>query len=367
MRRLFLCLGLVSIAGAPASAQIAPFSPVANAPDYVVTLVEPNSSKTTTHTVIHHGKWARVETAEGADHTTAYFAPDGPIEFGVRRPDASGEVVSLSVTHGRDQDSWHYAPQNTGERHTLIGETCTVWTVLHSPKTVLSALHPDSDSVELSCVTDDGIELWHKLAGGHVESAFVEATHIERRPVAADEVRVPSELLMLNWWQSGGTAPAGNPTIPDYETVMTDAMDPSFAVRVTRRHDRWDYVDETISGKHTLTVTSPTLLLRFSSDAVRASQRLFITKGRPNMLSGIVPEPRKSTEQWLGESCDWYTTVPWPEGGQRQCRTADGLVLKEWHLFGVNFVATRVTRRPLDTNDVTPPAEILDPTSWGLD
>src|SRR5262249_8117390 len=155
------------IAPASAGRPEAPFTPIAGVADYVVTMVEPTTKGDITHTVTHHGTWTRVDIDEGGYRATGYFPAGGLTAVGGNRK-PSGDIVSALFLRGREQrNDRETDPRNTGERQTLLGETCTVWNVRRSTY---------SGAALLSCVTDDGIELWHKYASRTGESFFAKAT-----------------------------------------------------------------------------------------------------------------------------------------------------------------------------------------------
>ena len=98
----------------------------------------------------------------------------------------------------------------------------------------------------LSCIADDGIELWQKSTydGNVLEPA--EATRVERRPVTADEIKPRRSLLILDWWDRD--APS---TIPGYEITMelsAKSVGAGESIRITRQRGPWQSIEETVSG-----------------------------------------------------------------------------------------------------------------------
>src|SRR5262249_55248079 len=151
--------------------------------------------------------WTRVDRIRENYHSTNYYFRNGAVV-------AVHDYRSVSVTSfARAVDLSHrnYWPRNTGERQTYLGETCTVWEVSRT----ISEAPGGSNSFHLSCITDDGIELWQRSIYGSNETTPTMATRVERRPVAADEVKPPRSLLMLDWWDRD--APS---TISGTETRM---------------------------------------------------------------------------------------------------------------------------------------------------
>jgi hypothetical protein len=364
LRPLILC-SLLCAAIVPAAAERpdAPFAPLAGVPDYIVTMVGRDRNSEITRTIAHHDRWTRVDTIDGQIHITGYFARGGTTEIEIMHRRSDQAAAGSFMRRAGQRQSLSHAAGNTGERQTRLGETCTVWSV-----------RGDFASAEQSCVTDDGIELRSSRTG------FVaEATRVERRPVAASEVEPPRELLTLGWWLDGATVPDITAAAMDYETVLRPVGRTRLdQVRTTRRHDPWTYVDETIRDQrnevgqwHQLRVSSATHQFIFSETDKGA--RLDIIKSlRQFSASSAVDEALNEHDALLGERCDWFdTTHGVMDGGQRQCRTADGVVLKEQNYgFGSSYwalEAARLSRRPLTLDEVMPPANLLDPKSWGLD
>src|SRR5262249_38105332 len=129
-------------------------------------------------------------------------------------------------------------PRNTGERQSHLGENCTIWEAWRV------AGDPGGGLTHLSCVTEDGNELWHKSVARRGVLGAAEAVSVERRPVAPDAVRPALTLLLPDWWVSDAHE-AASPPAPDHETVMTN---PAGAIRTTRRHGAWQSVEETANG-----------------------------------------------------------------------------------------------------------------------
>src|SRR5262249_14171406 len=93
VRSLALCGGLLCAAIGPASAEgpSPPFVPPTGASDYVVTMVQHGRQGDTTHTIMHHDKWARVETNDGKRIVVGYYTPHGPTEVTIYRGN-SGDI-----------------------------------------------------------------------------------------------------------------------------------------------------------------------------------------------------------------------------------------------------------------------------------
>ena len=97
------------------------------------------------------------------------------------------------------------------------------------------------------------------------------------------------------------------------------------------------------------------ILSKLSAGAVRAMEKPRVALGKQETV--------------LGEICTWFDLTPGlMDAGLAQCRTEDGLALKERRTsFGSAFdlVATRLERSPVALSDVSP-ADMLARSNWGL-
>lgn len=374
MRWVFACIGLVCAARALAEQPAAPFAPFPTVADYVVTMVgDHGQPREYVRTVMHHGAWTRVDHKSIFHHTTAYFSPAGSIDIQLHRSArANNEVVSAWFVRSDIRPvGWGYEPRNTGERQTVLGETCTVWNV---------------DPVRSSCITDDGIELWSKVVfGGYEILSSVEATRIERRPIAPDDVmpddaRRARDLLALGPWLRPAATSADIPEGADYEVVMQaqTLRDSTPLIRTTRRHGGWTYVEETSGGaRRQLTIENQGARFRMQyimkdTDSLERLNLSRLPDEPARAPTGAVPKDMTRAEQVLGETCEWFDV--WPgtmDGGLEECRTSDGITLKSalygWGDSSDTFTAVRFARRPLSLQQVMPPPELFDPKHWGLD
>jgi hypothetical protein len=82
------------------------------------------------------------------------------------------------------------------------------------------------------------------------------------------------------------------------------------------------------------------------------------------------PVDLNRSEIVLSETCNWFDMMPnVMDAGLHECRTADGVVLKDLRISRGSyhtFVATGLTRRPVTLVEVLPPGEMLTARSWGL-
>jgi hypothetical protein len=356
-----LCL-LLPLFGAAAAAE-APFAPIAKVPDYVVTMVERQfqSEQTRPRIVRHHGNWTRVDRVDQPldmatpQNIAAYFSADGKTEIRVYQSDFRVRMIrGAEPSPGRDM-----APRNTGERQSHLGESCAVWEAWRI------ASGPTGGLTHLSCITDDGIELWRKSVFRHGVLGSAEATRIERRAVAPEEVRPMLRRLVPDWWASD-LGEATTQAMPDHEIVMTSG---SGAVRTTRRHGAWQSVEVTSKGWRQIRITHSGLsqpALEYTSDNAGAPKQLFITRPAPIVV--VLSQMTRAadldrTETVLGETCHWFDMTPGRlmNEGLKLCQTDDGIVLKER-----GWTAVRLDRRPVSLDEIQSPEILHDPRAWGI-
>lgn len=230
-----------------AAAADAPFMPLPNTVDHVVTMVTKWASGPQSRVVTHHAGWTRVDRSVGRDHaSTVYHGHVKTISVNISR-DSAGQYAYLAILRGPEQ---HKIPQadytafKTGERETFLGESCDVWSVMRSSFT------------KFSCITEDGIELWSKSVGsGDWTISSQEATKVERRPVQASEVQPPGDLLALSSWVDPASSTPATPGTPaDFETLMQSEgakpTDTWHVTKTTRRRHPWTYEEEVLgTGK----------------------------------------------------------------------------------------------------------------------
>jgi hypothetical protein len=327
--------------------------------------------KTGQRTVTHHGNWTHVGGA-------GYFSANGDASISV-----FAGVGFASFERGRAHRNYYdNEPRNTGERRTHLGESCTVWDVRRTKQERAGYGH-----THLSCVTDDGIELWWKDVNGKDEvNSSAEATSVERRSVKPEEVRPSRTLLTVDWWDQKLPAPAAQ-AIPDHETVMElsdGSTNTEKSIRTIRRLGPWQLLEEKVDHfRRSLRITydSRRVSLQYAHDEGRPHERLTITRNDPAPTDAPAPtsaqaksmEPKDldRSETVIGETCRWFDMMPgMRDASHLTCLTSDGIMLKE-KLFGRGsrrtWTAIRLTRRPIGIDEIKPPAELLDPQRWGID
>jgi hypothetical protein len=234
----------------------------------------------------------------------------------------------------------------------------------------------------LSCITDDGIELWQKSTYERNVFEPAEATHVERRPVTADEIKPPRSLLILDWWDRD--APS---TIPGYEITMelsAKSVGAGKSIRITRQRGPWQSMEETVSGVRRRLEIAHDFDRRgfdYAWDESGVPQRLSIT--RPSYTpegtataSFAMWNDMNRSETILGETCRWFYLLAMGDFGRSRCLTNDGVVLKDHQQWRAEmtqemvvreWTAVRITRRPVNLDEIKPAAELLEPQRWGIE
>jgi len=382
LRTILVLPAIFCILGGSAAAE-APFAPLTSQPDYVVTMTESSYRKTVAAlTVTHHESWTRIDRVQGSNPSTGYFFANG---LATVRIYGQGSVVSFLLGRVPNYSGADLVPRKTEERQIRLGEGCTVWDVWRTKRerTGYSLTHS-------SCVTDDGIELWQKSVNDNDTISAAEATQVERRPVALEEVKPSLALLKLDWWDQGGSAPAALVT-PDHETDHETVMeltsvphDTEKSVRITRRLGPWQSQDETVNGiRRRFEITHDSHVLRFdyASNESGAPKELTIMRlnsapsdpATPTLEQSTFTQPKDMNrfETVLGETCRWFDMTPGiADAGHSACMSSDGIVLKD-HRYARSrertWTAVRVTRRPVSLDEIKPPAELLEPQTWGIE
>jgi hypothetical protein len=359
---------VIALPAAAAEAPGSPFVPPGvTPPDYVATVVEKSGyEKDRNWTLVHHGDWSRLRRDSDRDAYTEYLAANGALRIIVS---ATSIIFLPRFEDDLVQDE---KPRNTGERQTSLGENCTVWEIetKKSGRIGLAAI------TRLSCVTDDGIELWQKqvsLIGTYSQ----EATHIERRSVSTQD-SAPPPRLALDWWDKHAPAPAAS-EIPDHEVIMAlPAQDPRSAtsIRTHRRSGQWQRIDETVGARRSIEISHETSQLRFSfsTDKYGRPTGILITRAdKPINASAqaatlLPPKALDRHETVLGENCSWLNLTPrMADASTTACLTQDRIALEELFVgraSRIEWTAVSVSRRPVTPDEVKPPAELLDPQTW---
>ncbi|MCK9914489.1 hypothetical protein MXD81_35560 [Microbacteriaceae bacterium K1510] len=330
--------------------------------------------------MIHHGAWTRIkQVTSGRDDTTTYVKHSVPLTITVSH-DLFGQTASITIIRGAEKHRsplWTYDAFKTGERDKLRDEVCDVWNVARhfshdGPRNARRELN------RLSCVTQDGIEVWNKFVGDSYQGSLHEAVSLERRPVAASEVEPPPDLLAWPSW-----APTAPPARPDTATDAVTRLEtdegasPHGPMRVIRQHYPWRSVETVdIDGSRVFTLSHAQRLLSLSieMDANDRFTSLSLRRTPPDVAEAadksLAPRDLGRTESVLGETCTWRDMRPgMMDAFDYQCFTADGIVLKSrsgGRARQTTFVAKHLERKPLSLAEVLPSPATFEPQNWGI-
>jgi hypothetical protein len=248
----------------------------------------------------------------------------------------------------------------TGALETRLGERCRVWQAIRAG----SAGH---DFVQSGCVTADGVELWRRQAS--IDAVF--ATKVVRGPVPAGAVRPPVEVLSLDHWVPRARTEDHS---KDYEVVLTA---PSGLRMTTRRSGDWIVIEEDlVRGGSRLTIGNVSegfgLTYLRSPNGQRQLQirRVTPTRDAVDQQAGVRVADR-ADDTVFGQVCQWWDMMHGVmDAGRLECRTADGVVLKEERIVrggGTMWVATKLTRKlqPLEAVERAG-RSVLSPSVWGF-
>jgi hypothetical protein len=364
---------------ASALANDAPFTPVPDVPDYIATFaVKPSAgpSRIDSRTVTHRGGWVRIDSEFNRHRATTFARIGDALTVRIQGDPASvpsyTQLTILRSAKEHRSPGWNYDSFKTGEQDVIVGEPCEIWNTARTD-------HPSikTELKRLSCVTQDGIELRYRFVATAYDGTFAEATSLVRRSVDAPDVLPPSDLFDLKSWL-GEAAPAADNQPGD--ATVTMEMQPrggdtrNVKTRIVRRHHPWtreEDVDADGRRKGSIVNTSQKLKMNFEIDANGQFTTLILSKLSAGAVRAM-EKPRVALgkqETVLGEICTWYDLAPsLMDAGLAQCRTEDGLALKERRTsFGSAFdlVATRLERGAVALSDVSP-ADMLARRNWGL-
>jgi hypothetical protein len=259
----------------------------------------------------------------------------------------------------------------TEKSENVLGEQCDTWSTA-----TISVYLKHTISTE-SCLTGDGIELGYRLLGftGSVVTSS-QAVAVERRSIDPTEVEVPREVFDLGYWiEAGSKATRSAPRPADFETTFAwpaiGQFRPDEKIRVTRRHFPWSSEKTTVREDQDFVIhhLAAETAFRFTTKNGSAYRHLMVVRsdGGPNVDYSA---PMNRSDAVLGERCEWFNLNPHVmDGGLEQCRTQDGIVLKETLIVrghGETVAARRFQRRPIELTQTAPPPEIFTPAYWGL-
>lgn len=364
-----VCLGAAAPAGSLTPGRLAgftdQFSPRAKGPDYELRMAAYRGEVLRTELVIRrHGDWTRVERREGGGlRVQRIHGPTGVI---VERDDTAGAAtgsLSIRAPDGAPSPGIDYESRKTKRKWKAAGQKCDIWEVYRGVDQGYTTFS------RLGCVTRDGIEVarWTTGRTGADLGERMTGFYLWRGKVPEAEVRPPAAALDLPAWLGAEKVVAGAPA--DYEVVLKAA---GVADTVTiRRHGGW-------TSTETANADGSRDMFSDRDDGVTVSARIGAAGAPESYTARRGPEPTASPEVRLAEpaqivlglTCEWFDAMPYvADAGRHECRTADGIVLvirKFNRGHDETLTAATVSRRPLTTADLLPPAWLLDLKRWGV-
>jgi hypothetical protein len=364
-----LLSGSVSPALASEDARFSMFFVPEGAVDYVATFREIRTErKGEPRTVFQRAGSTRVEVERPTGKTITFEGRTQPnyVHLGL---DANGRYRGL---HIKPKDQWSFSAAlavRSDRMQSFLNETCTIWGIPHAGAS--------SSMLRESCITDDGIELWHKLISHRgLIISYVEATSVERRPIGDMEFLPPADLLDLKSWGVADDLPSGGKRPADFETTLNSTAiatePPPIFAKTMRRNFPWS-LTETIGAQFRQ--------LKFEHGPANLRLEIGGRTGAFLYLHLLRHGPSEDGEPWgeklnrsdtvLGETCDWYDPQPrMMDASLHQCRATDGIVLKEIsgsRGSGLSTIeAVEVRRAPAMIRTAVPPEEVLRPGYWHI-
>jgi hypothetical protein len=346
-----------SVSGRPSEAPYAP----ATAASYIARIVVEQSTfpAREERTITRLGPWIRddrffqgKQSIIFSDIRTGTSYSVEPLQTGYR---------SLSITRSYSTES-PFTRTKLGQRDNVLGEECEIWSILPAP------------IEHTECVTLDGIPLWSRMNFFNDAPLHSEQTiSLERRESPLPYVRPPNELFNWSYWvRKGEKDNANSKALPDIEVTLTSAD--GNQTQTIRRHWPWTYVNTArLDGTHSLSIRSPAVQLDYDDQRRSLWVRLSDAHGQLipgniyDLLSaGVAPIAISvPPERVAGETCTWFDVEPSvADAGRGECRTRDGIPLhiRTWYIGTITseLTATRISRRPLPLQAVTPPRSVFD-------
>jgi hypothetical protein len=276
---------------------------------------------------------------------------------------------SLQISRGAEPGFSVSEAVRTGRSENLHGGRCDVWS---TATTSVYLAQPFSTE---HCLTPDGIELGYRLlaTAGSVIIAS-EAVAVERRSVDPAEVEIPAEVFERGYWtENDARTMEGAPA--DFETTfLWPAVEPGRPrgkQKTTRRHFPWSLQSTVSPVQRELVIHNLAGNVMFRLDTIDdgAYEKFLVMRETPPLGTEHAARLERS-DVVHGERCDWYDMHPgMMDAGLNQCRTHDGIVLKETQIVrahGETVEAAQFQRRPVDLSQVMPPPDILTRAYWGL-
>jgi hypothetical protein len=321
-------------------------------------------------TIFRSGPWVREDRVYADRSQSAYSDFASGTTFMVER-DAAGVARSLSVERLRAaSESRMLRRERTGARGDALGEVCEVWTI--------GGFYHRQES----CETSDGVQLWSRdLYSNGTVYRSTRIVSLERRPVAAQEVRPPAQFFRL---VSHPAVAAPAPNSPSFEVRLAATGSDEVREEVLRARGNlgggyriyddgarfgWGH-DGALEFSYRIEAERPVRLLIQPVEWGLARVGL----ARAQVLRDRwKPVPGRRPRRVLGETCTWQQDSAIRSTDVRhQCRTTDGIPLMihiDWHSDSRDslYRARSFSRRPPDLSAFQVPAEAMDWATWGVE
>jgi hypothetical protein len=299
-----------------------------------------------------HAGASRIDLQGASVGEAQYFSPGQRARITAVR-DAQGKVGTLWLrSDGRSapaEADW----ASTGETQTIGEETC--------------AVQSTGQQNEQRCVTADGVNLTPM-----VESIRRKLDEVTRRPVDAQDVAPPLELLDLSRWVPAAALQddPSRDAAHDYTATFVDRD----GVRTIRRSGSWFSTVQT-GGRGATYLVNADLGVEITTSTDRNGADIWLKRFEPGKEPRPFPARRQTMqgrqgETVLGENCQWWSQSTSPDASDFECRAADGAVV------AVGFTmfdgsqhwqpATSFKRGRVDVSSIAPEARYFQPQTYGL-
>ncbi|RUM18863.1 hypothetical protein EFQ99_32065 [Rhizobium vallis] len=364
------------LAAGMANADDIPFFISRDVPDYraLMTLREADGpTNTYLRSVVHHRGWTRVEEQSDRGTGVSYGNFFDNVLLSTWKAPDDEDVTSMTITKVA-QLRRGIRVKNTKEAGTAIhpaGEACKWWEVIDKPE-LKGAYGPFS----YSCLSSDGIEVATKeLIKRKEPSGETQVVRLERTSVAESEVRPPKRLFDPAFWLKPLRNYPNRPAnLPDFSARMIGDR----SEKRVLRHYPWRFEEERSEDGRTVfsvwnMLDDQRLTVGYSKNERHFEAHRSSVDLRPssNLIEiGIGPTDLKKSDRYLGESCAWFEVTHLADAGTSECLTPDGVALKvefsSWLGPDEIYTAVELKRRPVELKEMIPPAELIDPSSWGF-
>lgn len=328
-------------------------------------------------TIVRSGSWLREENSQ--EGRTSVVHSDFAAGISIAYAREAGRYRSMLIRrHARTDSYSRYRRLPTGVRERVLGEDCEVW------RTNRVGARDGEEPDLLSCETADGIQLWSRAVGsrGYVIQE-TRTISFRRRPVAAEEVRPPTDLLRWSYWrdlQAEHPPPVWPARRPRNFELHLHGPRGGDRERVLRSHGDWSYTHRiSHDGSRHIRIDNRIVAVGYETEADGRAVSLSVSRLPAEQVaaddsSSYVRADPPQAERVMGETCYWSQRgtgggVIVISGEHRECVTAEGLPLRVFSHHRVliaDLTATRLVRRRPRLSALMPPAEAFEWPSWSV-